>query len=182
MESVPIVKNILSVLVIAGQILAVILLIGLAARRGRLPAWAVRLALPSSFLVAVVAMFGSLFFSEIAKFPPCELCWYQRILMYPLVFLFATALIRKETVVAAYALPLAVLGAIVAVYHYTIQLGVSPLVPCSANSFGVSCAEKQTLTFGYITIPVMAMTAFLLIAIGMTVLLLEQRRRRVSAA
>src|SRR3989338_1350997 len=85
-------------------------------------------AIMFAFFVALVAMMGSLFYSEIAGYSPCKLCWYQRILMYPLVLVFLIAWLKKDKKVYIYALPVAVLGALIALYHnytyYMAQVGI----------------------------------------------------------
>ena len=127
-----------------------------------------------AFIVALTATAGSLFYSEIAGFTPCTLCWYQRILMYPQVFLFGVALWKNEYKTADYHIVLSILGALIAGYHYLLQIGVLPELPCSAVGFSVSCAERFTMNLGYITIPLMSLTAFLLI-----ILLMAVKKRRV---
>lgn len=115
-----------------------------------------------SFIVTFVAMSGSLFFSEIAKFPPCTLCWWQRILMYPQPLLLATALIRDDKSIVPYLKVLSFTGLGISLYHYAIQrLPVNPLIPCEIGG-AISCTKQFSLEFGYITIPLMAGSAFLL--------------------
>jgi disulfide bond formation protein DsbB len=121
-------------------------------------------ALLIAFLIALTSTLGSLFYSEIAFFTPCNLCWYQRILMYPQTVLFAVAFARKDKQVSLYAIILSSLGAGLALYHYFLQLGIiNELVPCSAVSAIVSCSNKFVMNFGYITIPMMSFSAFVLI-------------------
>ncbi len=114
-----------------------------------------------AFAVSTTATLGSLFFSEIAKWTPCLLCWYQRIFMYPLPILLYVGIMRNEKIIKPYLLVLSAVGALIAGYHYFIQLyPTSSLVPCDAT--GVSCTKVYTWYFGYITIPLMAATAFML--------------------
>lgn len=130
----------------------------LIAQNGRLLAW----------LVAFTAMSGSLFYSEIAGFTPCMLCWYQRILMYPLVLLLGMAIVRNEKTIIPYVKAQAGLGAIIALYHYFLQRGGPSIVPCSATiGYSESCSQSFTMSYGYITIPFMALSAF----VGIIVLL-----------
>lgn len=75
----------------------------------------------SSWSVSFIATLGSLYLSEIMKYEPCTLCWYQRILMYPLVLLLGTAIIRKDYRIGIYSLTLAIIGACIAAYHYSLQ-------------------------------------------------------------
>jgi len=121
-----------------------------------------------AFIVALVAMSGSLFYSEVAGYTPCTLCWYQRILMYPQVILFGVVLWKSERRTADYHIALSALGAFIAGYHYLLQIGILPELPCSATGFSVSCAQVFTMNFGYITISMMSLTAFALIILFMT--------------
>ena len=113
----------------------------------------------AALIVATVATLGSLFLSEIAKFTPCELCWFQRIFMYPQVVILGIGVWKNEMSARMYALPLAVIGFLIASYHYVLQM--YPGLPCTDEV--ASCAAKQFANFGYITIPMMSWTAFLLI-------------------
>ena len=136
------------------------------------------------FLLALASMLGSLYFSEIAWLTPCELCWFQRIVMYPIVALALVGIIRKDKNMPYYVLPLSVIGILISGYHYTIQMvakwsaSVSAVVdaigtPCRAGS--VSCAQIDVVYFGFITIPLMAFAAFCLITIA-CILLLRQKQ------
>jgi disulfide bond formation protein DsbB len=117
-----------------------------------------------AFVVALVATLGSLFYSEIAGYTPCKLCWYQRILMYPQVLLLGLAYLKKDKHITDYSMVLSFLGAVIALYHYLIQRGtIKEILPCSAVGYSVSCAEKFVMTYGYITIPMISLSAFLLI-------------------
>ena len=121
------------------------------------------LALGLAAAVATVATLGSLYYSEIADFPPCRLCWYQRICMYPLVPILAIAAVRRDRSVRWYALPLAVTGAAISIWHILVERYPSlesgacdPLNPCS-----IIWVEK----FGYLTIPTMALSGFVVIGL-----------------
>lgn len=114
-----------------------------------------------SFVVSLVATLGSLFFSEVAKFQPCILCWYQRIFMYPQPVLLYLGILRKETVLKPYLTALNLVGLGIALYHYLLQIQPKLLTaPCVTGD--VSCVRSYTFYFGYITIPLMAATAFAL--------------------
>ncbi len=115
-----------------------------------------------AMIVALVATLGSLTYSDVLGYEPCTLCWYQRIFMYPLVFLLGMAIWRNDRTFAPYAIMMSVVGGIIALYHYIVQLGFAP-APCSVSGYSVSCAKVFVLRFGYITIPVMALSAFALI-------------------
>jgi len=112
-----------------------------------------------SWLVASIAMLGSLFFSEIAEFPPCSLCWYQRILMYPLVPIFLIALFPLDIKIFRYAIPLSLIGLVISIYHNLLQLEIIPetMTPCLE---GVPCSGIYIEWFGFITIPLMSFIAF----------------------
>lgn len=115
------------------------------------------------FLVALVSMLGSLYYSEIAGYNPCVLCWYQRIFMYSQVFLLGLALWRKEKGIIPYAFLLSFIGLIIAGYHYIMQISQVDSTFCALVGFSISCSETFFLSLGYITIPMMAFSAFLLI-------------------
>ncbi len=119
-----------------------------------------------AFAQALIAMLGSLYFSEIRHFTPCVLCWYQRICMYPLVAIIAVGILRKDKKIFQYVFPLSILGFFIALYHVLLQSGVLPesLAPCTA---GVSCTVKYHPYFGFITIPIMSLTAFSVINVCM---------------
>lgn len=119
-----------------------------------------------SFAVALLAMLGSLTYSDILHYEPCKLCWFQRIFMYPEVVLLGLGLLRKDNAISFYALILSVIGAPIAFYHYLVQLGLVK-AGCSTVGYSVSCAKYFTMNFGYITIPMMAFTAFLMIAFAL---------------
>ena len=167
----------LSVLGVVGQVLiALLLIVGLLALFGlRGPLDAIRrllwgYELWAAFLVAAIATGGSLFFSEIARFLPCELCWYQRICMYPLSILTLGIALAGNNRAARYLLPLPVVGAGVSIYHLLIENQViKEPTQCQASAPGTGCAFKWINEFGYITIPTLALTAFLLL-IGFLVL------------
>lgn len=124
-----------------------------------------------AFIVVLIAMFGSLTYSDIIGYNPCKLCWFQRILMYPLVLIIGVGIWHKISYRAStlYALILSILGIPLAFYHYLVQLGFIS-APCSTAGISVSCTERSFTTFGYITIPVMALSAFLLVALIMLIL------------
>lgn len=114
-----------------------------------------------SFLMALAGLLGSLYFSEVMRFPPCLLCWYQRVCMYPLVVIFGVGLWREDRHVWSYAFPLAVIGLIIAGYHNLLYYGIvsEGLVPCQKD---LSCTTRQLELFGFLTIPLMAFGGFLM--------------------
>ncbi len=131
-----------------------------------------------AFVVACTAMLGSLYYSEVAHFIPCTLCWYQRILMYPLVPLTLVGILRQDDGLPGYVLPLSIVGIGVSSYHYLIELGVfSHPALCAV---GVPCNVRWVNYFGFVTIPFMALTAFVLIT-GSMVLAHRAAARRQAA-
>lgn len=127
--------------------------------------WVKKNALNLSFFGSFLAMAGSLIYSEVIKFPPCALCWYQRILMYPQVFITLVALTKKfSKEVFYYTRTLSILGGIIAFYHFVIKMTGSSPFPCSAFSVnGSDCVKQLVLQFGYINIPMMSFSIFLLL-------------------
>ncbi|MFH1171460.1 MAG: disulfide bond formation protein B, partial [bacterium] len=101
------------------------------------------------FFVALLSMLGSLALSEISGYAPCDLCWYQRILMYPLVILFGLALLKKNRDVRLQGIVLSILGGILAIYHVILQLGAPAIVPCSTRVFAISCGTTIFRFYGY---------------------------------
>ncbi len=162
-----IITSLLSILSITAQLIIGLVIAAKIFRKNKLSERFMKLigknVLFISFIVALIAMSGSLFYSEIAGYEPCKLCWYQRILMYPLVIIFGIALWKKDNLVRRYAIPLSVIGIAIASYHYALQLGLVDSSSCSAISGAVSCAKTYTMNYGYITIPMMALSAFALI-------------------
>ncbi len=130
------------------------------------------LALPLGFAVALTTTLGSLYLSEIAKFPPCELCWYQRICMYPNVALFAVAWWRRDRDVRFYVLPLVVVGAVIATYHYLLER--FPDTVSSSCSTDIPCETVWVWKFHFLSIPGMAWIGFLLLG---TLAVLARPRR-----
>jgi len=159
----------LAVLGVGGQALAaLLLLVGLAWLAGLRAAGDLLRTLLEGyelwlvFLVASIATGGSLFFSEIAHFVPCELCWYQRICMYPLSLTALIAGLANDRRAARYLLPLPLVGAGVSVYHLLVENGVVEQTRACLVSAPGGCATKWIEEFGYVTIPVLALTGFAL--------------------
>jgi disulfide bond formation protein DsbB len=115
-----------------------------------------------AWVTSTLAMFGSLYFSEIRQYEPCELCWYQRILMYPLVLILGIAVIKKDYKVAFYSMWLSAIGALISSYHYSLQK--ISLVAENAPACGrVPCTGQYINWLGFITIPFLALIAFIII-------------------
>lgn len=160
----------LAVLGVVGQVfVALFVVIGLLAIFGvsaplttlRRMAWGYELWL--AFVVSGTATAGSLFFSEVANFVPCELCWYQRIFMYPLAIVTLLAALANDHRIARYLLPLPVIGASVSVYHLLVENGVVHEAQSCRISAPGGCAIKWINEFGYVTIPTLALTGFALV-------------------
>jgi len=115
----------------------------------------------AAFVVALLAMLGSLYFSEIAHYEPCRLCWFQRIAMYPLVFILGIAAWRKDIGVRIYVLPIAIIGAVIAAYHYLLEW--FPSIEITACSVSAPCTLVWFREFGFASLPFLALSAFLLI-------------------
>jgi disulfide bond formation protein DsbB len=120
-------------------------------------------ALPVASAVAIVATLGSLYLSEIADFPPCLLCWYQRIGMYPLAVVLPIAAWRRDRQVRWYGIPLAVAGGAVSVYHMVIER--FPSLETGACEVTNPCSTIWVERLGYLTVPTMALSGFALIAL-----------------
>lgn len=120
-----------------------------------------------AFLGALAATLGSLFYSDILHYEPCKLCWFQRIFMYPQTILLGIALFKKDKGVIKYALTLSIIGGFIALCHYILQTTNVSILPCSAVGYSVACSKVFVLRFGFITIPLMAFSAFLLMIISL---------------
>jgi disulfide bond formation protein DsbB len=130
-----------------------------------------------AWFIALVSTLGSLFFSEVMGLPPCQLCWYQRICMYPLVFIFIVALFPFEKNLLRFSLPLTVTGFLTAIYHNLLYYKILPksATPCSQ---GISCTTVQLEWLGFITIPLLSLIAFSLILIVLIILKREFKREK----
>jgi Disulfide bond formation protein DsbB len=120
-------------------------------------------ALWIAFLVAATATAGSLYFSEVADFTPCRLCWFQRIAMYPLSVILLVAAIRRDRDVRWYVGPLAAIGALISTYHYLIEW--KPSLEGGACGVGPSCADIWFRELGFVTLAFMALCGFLAILV-----------------
>ncbi len=183
------VKTILYILTFLGQLSLVVVLVGWIASR-LIPATRSRYdtllqkafqgrEMIYAFLVAAVAMTGSLFFSEVAKYSPCLLCWYQRIAMYPIVLLAGIQAFKKQATIRLHVLALSIVGALIALYHYLLQIGIIPPTSCSEVGASISCSQRFTMGFGYITISMMALTAFVMIASYMGIGIYLEKKKKI---
>ena len=124
------------------------------------PAWTLAFG---AWLIASAATLGSLFFSEVMKLPPCSLCWYQRVFMFPLLLILPFGLFPFDRNVIRSVLPLVGIGGSIAALHVLIVAGIIPerVAPCRQ---GVSCSETVVAWFGFVTIPLLSFVAFLAVA------------------
>jgi len=119
-------------------------------------------ALFLAFAAGLIATLGSLYFSEIKGYEPCSLCWYQRILMYPFTIILAIAIIKKDYEIALYTSVLSLIGACISTYHVLIQK-VSFFTDKAASCGRIPCTGDYINWFGFITIPMLALIAFIII-------------------
>ncbi|MDR1460604.1 MAG: disulfide bond formation protein B [Campylobacteraceae bacterium] len=122
-----------------------------------------------AWTVSVIATLGSLFFSDIMEFPPCTMCWYQRICMYPLTLIFLVSLVKNDKNVLFYAAPLTIIGWFWAFYHSLLIYDVikEELTPCK---LGVPCSVTYINWFGFIDIPTLSLIAFTLIGASLVII------------
>ena len=157
--------SLLALLAIAGAVVLVAARL-LAERSGaaaRLVAAVDDAALWLAFLVAATSTAGSLYFSEVADYVPCQLCWFQRIAMYPLAVILLVAAIRSDRTARWYAGPLAGIGAVISTYHYLIEW--RPSLEGGACSVGPSCADIWFRELGFVTLAFMALCGFVAILV-----------------
>lgn len=117
-----------------------------------------------AWVVAVTATLGSLYFSEIMEYIPCKLCWIQRIFMYPLAIILGIAAVKKDYKITGYVLPLSVTGGLVSLYHYLYEK--TDWFHAASNFCGENPCDIEYINwFGFMTIPFLALVAFILITI-----------------
>ncbi|MEW9670926.1 disulfide oxidoreductase [Ammoniphilus sp. 3BR4] len=121
-----------------------------------------------AWLVSVIALAGSLYFSEIMRFEPCKLCWFQRIFMYPLVILLGIATYKNDHGIIPYAKTLSIIGIGISLFHYAQQKvpAMQEILPCTQ---GVPCSGQYINWLGFITIPFLAFIGFVLIAVLLSI-------------
>lgn len=131
-----------------------------------------------AWIISIISIFGSLFFSSILELPPCFLCWYQRIFIFPLGIVLAVGFLKKDALVFWYAFPLALIGWGISAYHNLLyyKFIVEPLVPCTG---GVSCTENQFELLGFISIPLMALLSLSSILILLILFAKKQKKESV---
>ncbi|WP_141433074.1 disulfide oxidoreductase [Bacillus sp. 03113] len=130
----------------------------------------------TAWAASVIAMFGSLYFSEIRHFEPCELCWYQRILMYPFVLILGIAVIKKDYKIALYSMILSFIGGCISLYHYSLQKFsfLSEHAPVCGR---IPCTGQYINWFGFITIPFLALNGFVIIFICSVIILKKSKEK-----
>jgi disulfide bond formation protein DsbB len=122
-----------------------------------------------AWLQALLATGGSLYFSEVMKFVPCALCWYQRILMYPLVLVILVGILLRDQRLRLYVLPMSLLGLGISIYHNLLQyqlIAEAANTPCTVGA-GASCTTLWINWFGFVTIPLLSLIAFSVITLCM---------------
>ncbi|MEW4226384.1 disulfide oxidoreductase [Rossellomorea marisflavi] len=132
-----------------------------------------------SWFVSTIATLGSLYFSEIRGFIPCELCWFQRIFMYPLPLILGISIFQNDFSAKKYVLPMAIIGWGISIYHYLLQKvpGFAEIKPCSS---GVPCSGEYINWLGFITIPFLALMAFSIIMVSMIGIYIKERKEKVK--
>lgn len=138
----------------------------------RVSTWLNRNSMYIALVAAWVAMSGSLYFSEVRGYVPCVLCWYQRILMYPLAAIIAVGLLRRDSNLPFYVLPFSLYGLGMASYHYLLEK-TDLFASSAACAQGVSCTTQWINWFGFVTIPFLSMTGFLIITLMSVIALLN---------
>lgn len=124
-----------------------------------------RFGVPLAFAVAATAMLGSLYFSEVAHFVPCALCWYQRIAMYSLAIILLVATIRGDRNIRVYGITLALVGLAVSTYHYLVEW--YPTLETDVCSTGLSCSIVWFRSMGFMSLAYMAGSGFAFIALAL---------------
>lgn len=135
----------------------------------QLRSWSLMLA---AWIVALVSTLGALFIGEVMGQAPCNLCWFQRAFMFPLAIILAIACYVSDAGAWRYAVPVAAVGWLIALYHLLLYVGLIPaeLEPCGA---GPSCSSANMLIFGVVPIPLLSILAFTTIV---SLLVLAHRR------
>lgn len=161
--TIDIINTIFSIGVIGFILFSLFLIIGLISKdKGPLFTWVSKNATLLIFLTSTAGLIGSLVYQYVIGFPPCVLCWYQRIAMYPIAIISLVALIKKHSrEFISYALTLSIIGFIIAIYHNFEKMIGKDLLAC--DSAGPSCLQTLVNKFGFIDIPVMSLTFFALL-------------------
>ncbi len=148
------VNRFLGILALIALGVTVVAVVALVTRR--VPSWMRDVALPTATAIALVTTLGSLYYSEIAGYPPCILCWYQRIAIYPQVVVLGVAALRGDRDVWRTSVPLAAGGAVLSIWHIVIERNPALAGPCDPSN---PCTIKWVEEFGFLTVPTMALIA-----------------------
>ncbi|PFP29559.1 disulfide bond formation protein B [Bacillus sp. AFS073361] len=130
-----------------------------------------------AWIAAIIATLGSLYFSEVMHFIPCTLCWYQRIFMYPLAIILGVAVYRNDQGIYKYALPLSIIGLLIAGYHTLLQK-IPYLQQFEMCTTGVPCSKDYINWLGFVTIPLLALIAFMVITICLIIISRSKEENR----
>mgnify|MGYP000700429958 FL=1 len=169
MNFATILGNTLSWATLIGQVLVIAIVISLLFfKHNKLISCVKKYGVLFASVVVLTSIVGSLCYSDILGYEPCKLCWYQRILMYPQIVILGLGMYIRDRNATLYALVLSILGMMASWYHYLMQLGFVP-AGCDVVGYSVSCAKVFTMHLGYITIPLMAFTAFVMITVFLVV-------------
>lgn len=114
-----------------------------------------------AWIINIISFAGSMYFSNVMMLPPCVLCWFQRICIFPLSFILAVGFLKKDKNVIWYALPLVCIGWVISLYHNLLYYKIIQEAISMCTS-GISCTSRQIEYFGFITIPLMAYTSLTL--------------------
>jgi disulfide bond formation protein DsbB len=130
-----------------------------------------------AWATSIIAMLGSLYFSEFKQYEPCELCWYQRILMYPFAVILGIAVVKKDYKIALYSMILSAIGGCVSLYHYAIQK-LAFLAETAPSCGRVPCTGQYINWLGFITIPFLALIAFIIIFVCSSMIWKKSKEER----
>lgn len=159
------VNFLLSLLVVVAQITTIVLLVYLIFNRsgvGKVFRFISNKSILLAFIIALTATIGSLYYSEIAQFTPCKLCWLQRIFIYPQVIILGLVWWRKDRQVLDYSLIMIAIGAIISLYHNYVYYTAKPSLVCS---IAAPCTQKYVTGFDYVTIPLMSLSALVVMGL-----------------
>lgn len=167
------VSTLLGTLTLVAAAATVLAAAATAARRD-VSIWEARAALSLAASIAIVATLGSLYYSLVAGFPPCDLCWYQRIAIYPQAIILSVAMLRDDLKVAFTTVPIALVGAGLSAWHMALERAPTLTGPCSATS---PCTVRWVEEFGLLTIPTMAFVTSISI-VALSVLAAQHKPQR----
>lgn len=158
-------NQILSLLTLGGQLLIIFLLLNILInwkRQTKIVKFIADNAISFAFIASLIATGGSLYYSQILKFNPCELCWFQRIFIYPQVILLGLACLKKEAHILDYSLSLIGIGTIISLYHNYIYYTAQTSTTCSLVT---PCTTPYIVGLNYISIPLMSLTVLILMGL-----------------